>query len=206
MEDTTTRAVDHPVDILTAEHRVIQTVLDAMEAQVLALRRGEELRKDWWSRAVEFVEMFADKCHHGKEEALLFPALVAHGVADRGGPVGVMKHEHAHGRELKDAMLRASNKSDVTSLAKHATTFIEFLRQHIDKEDHCLFQMARAHLPQDQVRELLLQFEQFEVDHVGHGTHCFYLGLARDLCLEAGFLFDADAQPTHGSSGSPPRA
>jgi len=189
--------VAHPVDVLMEEHRVIQVVLDAMEAMALSLRRGEELRQNWWQRAVDFIEVFADECHHGKEEDLLFPAMVAHGVQDGGGPIGVMKLEHVHGRELKAAMSAANAKADCETLAANAMAFVELLRQHIDKEDHCLFAMARAHLPQANVTELLAKFEQFESGHMGAGTHCRYLGVARDLCTEAGVQFDRDGERGH---------
>jgi hemerythrin-like domain-containing protein len=35
---------------------------------------------------MEFLTVFVDKCHHGKEEEFLFPALEAAGIAREGGP------------------------------------------------------------------------------------------------------------------------
>ena len=43
----------------------------------------------------EFFGVFVDRCHHGKEEALLFPALEAVGIGNNGGPIGVMLRERA---------------------------------------------------------------------------------------------------------------
>ena len=54
---------------------------------------------------MDFLSIFVDKCHHGKEEEFLFPALEAKGVKREGGPIGVMLHEHEQGRGLV-AMLR----------------------------------------------------------------------------------------------------
>lgn len=57
---------------------------------------------------MEFLMVFVDKCHHGKEEDFLFPALEAAGVARDGGPIGVMLHEHERGRrhiaDMKNAL------------------------------------------------------------------------------------------------------
>ena len=49
---------------------------------------------------IGFLKEFADKCHHGKEEGLLFPAMVAAGIPDKGGPIGVMLAEHTQGRQF----------------------------------------------------------------------------------------------------------
>lgn len=47
----------------------------------------------------EFLKVFADKCHHAKEEDVLFPEMEKAGVLRKGGPIGVMLAEHAQGRE-----------------------------------------------------------------------------------------------------------
>jgi len=44
---------------------------------------------------IGFLKEFADKCHHGKEEGLLFPALIQAGLPEKGGPIGVMLADHA---------------------------------------------------------------------------------------------------------------
>lgn len=55
---------------------------------------------------VGFPQTFADKCHHGKEERSLFPALVFAGIPKENGPIGVMLHEHTTGLwTTKDKML-----------------------------------------------------------------------------------------------------
>ena len=42
----------------------------------------------------EFIALFADKCHHGKEEGLMFPAMEKVGIARERGPIGQMLVEH----------------------------------------------------------------------------------------------------------------
>jgi hemerythrin-like domain-containing protein len=34
-----------------------------------------------------FLKEFADRCHHGKEEDFLFPALEKAGIKKEGGPI-----------------------------------------------------------------------------------------------------------------------
>jgi hemerythrin-like domain-containing protein len=170
-----------PTEILSAEHRVIEQVLNVLEKMTAQAEQTGTLEKRDASDAVEFFRMFADKCHHGKEEAQLFPALEAKGFPRNGGPTGVMIQEHEQGRAAVRGMADAIEKNDAKSFARHGRAYIELLRQHIQKEDHCLFSMADEALsPADQA-SLLAAFETVEHDHMGAGTHEKFLKLANDL-------------------------
>lgn len=46
---------------------------------------------------IDFLKLFADKCHHGKE-GVLFPVLEAAGIPKHDRPIGVMLVEHPAGR------------------------------------------------------------------------------------------------------------
>jgi hemerythrin-like domain-containing protein len=70
-----------PTEILSSEHRVIEQVLDCLEAMVKGLRAGKPLEEERAATALYFLRQFADACHHGKEEERLFPMLVARGMA-----------------------------------------------------------------------------------------------------------------------------
>jgi len=57
----------------------------------------------------------------------------------------------------------------------------DLLRQHIHKEDHCLFSMANQAFTEVDQRQLLDAFAKVESEHMGLGTHEKYLRLAHDL-------------------------
>lgn len=42
----------------------------------------------------DFLKVFADKRHHGKEEGFLFPAMEKYGIPKDRGPIGQMLSEH----------------------------------------------------------------------------------------------------------------
>jgi len=72
------------------------------------------------------------------------------------------------------------------------------LREHIAKEDHCLFGMAdQALSPADQAR-LLEQFERVESEHMGEGTHQRFLDLANRLAARYGVTKVQPAASCHG--------
>ncbi len=186
--------VSHPVDILEEEHQVILAVLDAMDRSADELTAGGSLNAEFWLLVAEFMENFADRCHHAKEEDLLFPALQQCGIPQKGGPIGVMKHEHVEGRALKERLCSGAEqgKREEVLCAAHALSYV--LREHIAKEENVLFQMARQLLNHQQVEEVLRGFARVENDVMG-GTHCKYVRIARRLCAECGVPFDVRRNP-----------
>lgn len=126
---------------------------------------------------LEFFRIFVDKCHHGKEEDLLFPALEAVGVAKEGGPIGVMLAEHQMGRnfvkEIGNALdkVKSGNADAAKKVVENALNYINLLKQHIDKENTVLFVIADSKIPEAKQTELLEGFEEIEEKRVGHGKH-----------------------------------
>ena len=97
-----------PVEMLEAEHRVIQKMVAGMSVLAEQLEGGEQVDVSLLDRIVVFLRTFADRCHHGKEETFLFPALIRRGVPSHGCPIGGLTMEHQKGRvmvgELADAI------------------------------------------------------------------------------------------------------
>ena len=63
----------------------------------------------------------------------------------------------------------------------NARAYVLLLREHIQKEDHCLFPMADQALSEDDQRELQARFRRVEHDEIGPQVHADYLKLADDL-------------------------
>ena len=85
-------------EILRKEHDAILRMLEVTEQVAEQLDRGEKVAPQTLDGLLEFFRLFADQCHHGKEEELLFPALERKGMPRQTGPIEVMLIEHDHGR------------------------------------------------------------------------------------------------------------
>jgi hemerythrin-like domain-containing protein len=121
---------------------------------------------------IGFLKEFADKCHHGKEEGLLFPALIGAGVPDLGGPIGAMLADHDQGRKLiRDMEESISPNVDRMKLAQAAGEYSHLLRNHIQKENMALFPMAEKVLSGTQLEKLYQGFEEHEEKVIGQGRH-----------------------------------
>ena len=174
----------HPILQLMQEHEVILQVLTAVEQRSASLASEEQLDSVFWKRVHRFLVEFADEVHHTKEEGMFFPVLVELGFADEGGPVGVMKHEHVQGRRLTAAIERAIESGDCEALERAAQGYALLLREHIQKENMVLFEMARQRLGADRAHELAAKFEAFD------SRSAFdWIAYAASLCRDAGCEF-----------------
>jgi len=173
-----------PTEVLKSEHRVIEKVLDGLERLAQAPEKSS-LPK--WAQAIDFARNFADKCHHLKEEQLLFPALERHGIPREGGPIGMMLAEHEEGRGYVRAMaaaLESASANPVEALAvlqRKAVAYIRLLREHIEKENEVLFHMADSVLSAEEQKQLVHEFEEHELKEIGSGVHEKYLKIADEL-------------------------
>jgi hemerythrin-like domain-containing protein len=177
-------------DELMSEHRVIERVIAVLEAGANRLEQNQEVRAGLFIEATYFIKGFADGCHHKKEEGVLFPSMIAHGLPSEGGPIGVMLAEHEQGRVITRQLRQAAESleaGDATARAeviKNARGYAGLLRQHIMKEDNILFPMAERVLPPDEQERVADGFENVEHEETGEGIHEKYLALASRLELE----------------------
>ena len=152
-------------------------MLGILEGISARLESGAKVDPDHLEQILEFIRIFADKCHHGKEEDFLFPAMEKAGVPREGGPIGCMLSEHDMGRERVKRMTEAvtryreGERSASSAIAENAKGYVGILRDHIHKENNVLFPMAEAHLNDREMEELQEAFEKVESERIGKGKH-----------------------------------
>jgi hemerythrin-like domain-containing protein len=161
-------AAKHPTEALEREHRFIEMVVKACYVTVEEIGGGGAVDQELLRQIVEFMRVYADKCHHGKEEALLFPALYEKGVPITGCPIGALTSEHVQGRRLVTGLadaLELYQRDD----PKAGEVILENLKgvthlypNHIWKEDYLLFPMTLKVMNREDLRDLGLKFEKVD--------------------------------------------
>jgi hemerythrin-like domain-containing protein len=165
-----------PTETLENEHRFIQKVVAASAILADQLAVGVDLDIEVLHGIVEFMRTYADRCHHGKEEDLLFPVLERRGVPMRGCPVGALLGEHTLGRTLVGGLAEAMDANSKVSLeAKDALIrglrgIVDLYPNHIWKEDFLLFPMAGKVLSPADLESLSIEFEKVE-ENLGKDAH-----------------------------------
>jgi hemerythrin-like domain-containing protein len=169
------------------EHSAILQMLDIIEAACRKLDAGTAVDSHDLRDMLGFIQLFADRCHHGKEEGHLFPALEAAGIPREHGPIGVMLHEHDLGRKYVRGMgeslqgLGSGDKKFAKLFVENARLYRNMLTQHIEKENSVLFPMADMRLSLQKQQELSAEFENFEEREIGKDKHEELHGLLKRL-------------------------
>ncbi len=162
---------------LVQEHQGIKRMLAILERMAERLTASQPVAINDLRESLDFIQGFADRCHHAKEEDLLFPAMEAAGMPHRTGPIAVMLHEHGQGRTFVQGMVAAvpryaaDDRAAARTLAESIRGYTTLLAAHIDKEDHVLYPMADQKLSPDIDAELVEGFERIEHDIIGPGKH-----------------------------------
>lgn len=177
---------------LRDEHEGIKIAIAVLDRLASDIKTGNIEIIDDTEQLVDFLKTFADRCHHGKEEDLLFPAMEKAGIPREGGPIGVMLSEHKQGREYISIMndsLPAIRRGDVDAIlmfADAAHGYASLLNNHIQKENDVLFVMAEKILPSAEHQRLAEGFECIEQERIGPGIHERYHAMLNRL--EAKYL------------------
>ena len=155
---------NRPSAVLRAEHLTILRVIQILRRLVTRSEQGKGFERLAFKRCVEFFRLFADACHHAKEEDLFFPVLEARGIPREGGPIGVMLHEHSLARQYTKEMSHAldaveeGEKDAENKFHSAAHEYIELLTNHISKEDNVLFNMGDRVMSDDDQTTLCNRF------------------------------------------------
>lgn len=174
-------------DELKKEHQGIELMLRVLQAIADKLGQGEHIGIEHLDHIMEFLSTFVDKCHHGKEEEFLFPALEAAGVPRDRGPIGVLLSEHEQGRKLiaglKNGVTNytSGDKTGTSAIRAVVDEYTTLLAQHIEKENNALFAMADAKLNTAKDNELFEGFERLEKKRIGAGKHEEFHALLNQL-------------------------
>ena len=178
--------MSRPTHILRREHRVIERALRALDGMCLHLKSGGSIPPESLCQILDFIQNFADRFHHAREETYLFPALGNNGFQKEGGALGFLMGEHETERlltaelELAIGEYRHGDSEAVDRFVEAANQYREHLVGHMREEDAILFRLAEEVLDEAAKASLIQSFVQEEAQGC-EGTIARYERLAQEL-------------------------
>lgn len=175
------------LQVLMGEHRVIERAIAALAAYARAVARGADLPRSDLAGLVGFLQGYADEHHHGKEEDILFRAMMDHGMPADSGPLAVMLAEHTEGRRLTAVLAElaagdaAWDQDQRRKLLYAGTGYERLLTGHIQKEDRVLYPMAAQMLPEEAWPAIESEFADFQAEPGRTERATRFERLAREL-------------------------
>ena len=158
-----------PIGPLMHEHRLIERMVALAGAEAARLQAGGELDAPFIETMVDFVRNYADRCHHGKEEEILFTEL-----ADRPLPpelaaiMAELIEEHKLGRHLVGELVERKERAQtgdgaaLSGLIGTMEHLAAFYPQHIAKEDKRFFFPCMEYLGRGEKDAMLARFWEFD--------------------------------------------
>ncbi len=189
-----------PIDMLVEEHEVIERMLSILNKAADRLEGGEPVPAELFLNAVDFIRHFADKCHHAKEENVLFQLMSRKGVPSEGGPIGQMLTEHSYARQYTNRLETAAKRyaqgehAVKEDIIENARAYAQLLSSHIFKENNILYPMAGQVFSGQDYEYLHHEFERVEGEISGEGQHERYHHLVEELEAHLGM---ATAEHSH---------
>lgn len=145
-----------PIGPLMIEHRLIERVIALLEKEALKMRSTKVTNKKLMEAVLDFLAMYADRCHHGKEEDFLFKELDAKTLsATDKAMLEDLKNDHARVRGLVSNIALKANVEDVEALTK-------LYRLHIRKEDKQFFIPVMKYFSKQEQDSMLCAFWEFD--------------------------------------------
>ena len=165
------RAIEEllPIEALMNEHRLIERMIPPIRKELLKMEEIAAVDSKFVEIIVDFIRIYADRCHHGKEEGILFrqlrnkPISNEHAVMIRG-----LIEDHVYARKttsnLEKANLRYVN-GDVEAredMGKFLNDLAEFYTKHIEKEDKLFFYPSMEYFSPREQEMMLQEFWDFD--------------------------------------------
>jgi hemerythrin-like domain-containing protein len=161
------------LEVLLEEHEIIEKAIEVLNKSVKNLQTGKKVSPEVFEKILDIIKNFADKCHHGKEETVLFP-LMKKRDAKETKIISLLLEEHEKGRTFVRVLSESISKNDINNIIKNANGYVSLLPQHIKKEN-VIFPKWINPLSNEIKEELFEKFEEIEEKIIGLGKHQEYV-------------------------------
>lgn len=135
-----------PIGPLMIEHRLIEKMIRVIQKEVEVWKKEDRINPEFVDIAVDFIRVYADKCHHGKEEDILFRDLQKKNLSDEHKRIiKELIQDHQLGRKTVSEMVEAKqryiqgNKEMLPVIIKCLEFMTDFYPKHMEKEDKHFF-------------------------------------------------------------------
>jgi len=158
-----------PIGPLMIEHRLIERMIKLMHDKAVAIDEGGRPDVLFIGIAIDFIKSYADRCHHGKEEDILFRDLNKKQLSQEHKRIlNELMEEHAFARTLVKSLLETTGRyvkgdeSAVKDISYLMTKLSTFYPVHIAKEDKSFFLPCMDYFSAKEQVKMLEEFEEFD--------------------------------------------
>ena len=147
------------ITLLSYDHGILRQVLDVYKD--IAEKESIKSNRQIATEGVEFLLMFMDHFHHGKEERFLFPAAIC-ADPEHTDDLQQLFEDHRTARLLAEGMLSSvRSDGDEAVFYENAKKLVEHMTAHIRKEEDTVFPGIEAKMDEDEDMRVYKHFENY---------------------------------------------
>ncbi len=173
-----------PIGPLMREHRLIERMVTLLKGELKQITETNEVDVEFLMVAIDFIRMYADRTHHGKEEDILFRELAKKQLSqEHQQTMNELIEEHIFARKITTDLSDArksyikGNKETTKDMVASLQELVKFYPAHIEKEDKHFFYPCLEYLTNQEQDKMLVEFWEFD----GKLIHEKYERLAGEL-------------------------
>ena len=158
-----------PIGPMMIEHRLIERMIAVMRNELDRFLREKKADPQIITTFVDFVRTYADRCHHGKEEDILFRELKKKALSEEHrDTMNQLVKDHQWARQQTRDLVNATEKYGAGDedmfliITARLNALTEFYPQHIEKEDKHFFLPVMGYFSNEE-KDAMLR-EGFEFD------------------------------------------
>ena len=158
-----------PVGPLMIEHRLIERMINVIEDELEKIKNKNDINPIFIDEAVDFIRIYADQTHHGKEEDILFRELKKKDLSkEHEKTMKELIEEHVFARKTTGELFEAKNryingeKNAINTVIEKMEVLVDFYPNHIDKEDNQFFIPVMEYFSKEEQDALLREGQIFD--------------------------------------------
>jgi hemerythrin-like domain-containing protein len=158
-----------PVAPLMNEHRLIERMITLIEDEIAKISELHKADTSFLVAVIDFFRIYADRCHHGKEEEILFRELEGKQLSpELRKTMDELASEHALLREIVERLARAKDdyvkrgQSGLKDIESLLSEIVELYPSHIIKEDQHFFLPVMEYFTQEEQNKMPDEFYEFD--------------------------------------------
>jgi len=155
--------------LLMIEHRLIERMLSVIRIALSRIESKQDIDPIFVDIAVDYIRIYADRTHHGKEEDILFRELRNKSLSTEDQKImDELIYDHVLGRQTTKELVSANNRyrtgeeTAFTDIVSKLKALIEFYPKHIEKEDKKFFPSSRSYFTDEEDQTILKEFYEFD--------------------------------------------
>jgi len=165
----------NPVKILIEEHTTIEKMIEFLTFLYL---NPKKIKLAAFDMIIDFLSTYVDKCHHGKEEKILFQRLKNKNLSKEDeNLMNELIEEHKLGRKLVSELIKNITSKDLMKIKETLLKITTLYTLHIEKENKRFFYPAFNYFTEQEREKILQEFILVDEDLI----HQKYLQIVEEL-------------------------